>query len=50
MIAARERLRGCRVNNEVVMWHSSANRDESVFDDPNRFDIRRNPNNHLSLG
>src|SRR5262249_19550165 len=30
----------------VVMWHISANRDEDVFDDPFRFDIRRSPNLH----
>ncbi len=32
------------------MFYTSANRDEDVFDDPQRFDIRRSPNPHLSFG
>ena len=32
------------------MWYPSVNRDEEVFDDADRFDIRRNPNDHLSFG
>lgn len=39
-----------RKGDKVLMWYPSGNRDETVFDDPNRFDIRRNPNNHLSFG
>lgn len=39
-----------RAGEKVAMWYTSANRDESVFDDPQRFDIRRNPNPHLSFG
>jgi cytochrome P450 len=34
-------------------WRSgiaSANHDERIFADPERFDIRRNPNNHIALG
>lgn len=34
----------------VVVWIGSANRDERVFPDPDTFDIRRNPNRHLSFG
>jgi cytochrome P450 len=34
----------------VGMWYASANRDEDVFDDPERFNIRRNPNDHLAFG
>jgi cholest-4-en-3-one 26-monooxygenase len=34
----------------VVGWITSANRDEDVFDDPQRFDIHRSPNPHLSFG
>ncbi len=36
--------------DKVVFWHTSANRDESVFSDPNGFDIGRNPNNHMAFG
>ncbi|WP_051753440.1 cytochrome P450 [Streptosporangium amethystogenes] len=36
--------------DQVVFWLPSANRDETVFDDPDRFDVRRNPNRHLALG
>lgn len=45
-------LRGkpIRQGDKVLMWYPSANRDESVFDEPDRFDIRRTPNNHLSFG
>ncbi len=34
----------------VGMFYSSANFDETVFDDPQRFDITRNPNPHLGFG
>jgi cytochrome P450 len=36
--------------DKVVMFYTSANRDEDVFDDGQRFDIRRSPNPHLSFG
>lgn len=36
--------------DRVILIYPSANRDESVFDDPFRFDIRRNPNPHLAFG
>jgi cholest-4-en-3-one 26-monooxygenase len=39
-----------REGDKVLMWYPSANRDESVFEDPNRFDIRREPSFHLSFG
>ncbi|MFM8871099.1 MAG: cytochrome P450, partial [Actinomycetota bacterium] len=34
----------------VVMFYPSGNRDEAVFKDPYTFDIRRNPNPHLTFG
>jgi cholest-4-en-3-one 26-monooxygenase len=39
-----------RAGDKVVMWHISANRDEEVFDDPFRFDITRDPNDHVAFG
>jgi methyl-branched lipid omega-hydroxylase len=35
---------------KVVLWYNSANRDESVFEDPYAFDVRRDPNEHLGFG
>lgn len=35
---------------KVVMFYPSANRDETVFPDPWRFDITRSPNHHASFG
>ena len=34
----------------VVMYYESANRDQSVFQDPEKFDIMRNPNPHVGFG
>jgi cytochrome P450 len=39
-----------RAGDKVVVSFTSANRDESVFADPDRFDIRRQPNPHLVFG
>jgi cholest-4-en-3-one 26-monooxygenase len=34
----------------VVMFYRSANFDDEVFDEPNKFDIMRNPNPHVGFG
>jgi cytochrome P450 len=49
---ADTQLRGVDIaaGDKVMMFYTSANRDEDVFDDPQRFDIRRSPNPHLSFG
>jgi len=39
-----------RAGDKVVVSFTSANRDEAVFADPDRFDIRREPNPHLVFG
>jgi cytochrome P450 len=45
-------LRGRRIGagDKVVVFYSSANRDEEVFDAPERFDVARTPNEHLAFG
>ena len=34
----------------LVMYYMSANRDETVFEDPFAFDITRDPNDHIAFG
>jgi len=36
--------------DKVVLFYYSANRDEAVFADPERFDITRSPNPHVGFG
>jgi cytochrome P450 len=36
--------------DSVLLSYVSANRDEDVFDDPFRFDVRREPNKHVAFG
>lgn len=42
--------RQIKAGDRVTLWNPSANRDESVFDDPDCFSVRRNPNRHIALG
>ena len=39
-----------RAGDAVMASAAAANRDESVFDDPERFDITRDPNPHVAFG
>ena len=45
-------LRGetIRAGDKVVTWYVSANRDEEVFADAERFDVTRRPNDHVTFG
>jgi len=36
--------------DKVLLYYGSANRDEAVFDDPDRFDVLRDPNPHVGFG
>jgi cholest-4-en-3-one 26-monooxygenase len=38
-----------REGDKVVMWYVSSNRDESLYEEPDRFDVRRNPE-HQAFG
>lgn len=38
-----------REGEKVVMWYVSSNRDETRYEDPDRFDVRRNPE-HQAFG
>ena len=39
-----------RAGEKTTHWYPSANRDESVFDEPFRFDVQRSPNPHVAFG
>ncbi len=45
-------IRGQKISegDKLVIWYPSANRDEEIFDDSDRFDILRDPNEHLAFG
>jgi cytochrome P450 len=52
-VAVRDvELRGrtIRAGEKLIMFYPSANRDEAIFAEPYRFDIRRSPNEHLAFG
>jgi cholest-4-en-3-one 26-monooxygenase len=48
---AETELHGQRIGagEKVVMWYVSSNRDETRYEDPDRFDVRRNPE-HQAFG
>ncbi len=57
MTFRRTASRDCELNGQqithgdkVVMFYASANWDTEVFDAPERFDLSRNPNPHVSFG
>ena len=45
-------LAGAQIHDgqEILLLYPSANRDETVFDDPETFDITRSPNPHIAFG
>lgn len=45
-------LGGQKIGNgqSLIVWAGSANYDDAVFAEPERFDIRRSPNRHLGFG
>ncbi len=45
-------IRGQRIEEDqkVVFFHISANRDEDIFENPDKFDIGRSPNPHMAFG
>lgn len=45
-------IRGVRIREgeKLALWYPAVNRDEEVFENPQRFDVGRNPNDHLSFG
>lgn len=42
--------RAIAAGDKVVMFYGSANRDEEIFPDPDRFDVARSPNEHVAFG
>src|SRR3712207_3561742 len=44
------RGRTIRAGDKVTTWFVSGNRDEDVFEGPDRFDVGRSPNPHMTFG
>ncbi|HTW11289.1 MAG TPA: cytochrome P450, partial [Solirubrobacteraceae bacterium] len=42
--------REIKAGDKVVTWFVSGNRDETVFENPDTFDVGRNPNPHMTFG
>jgi len=51
-VAADAEIGGHRFleGERLLLMYPSGNRDEAVFDDPFRFDVRRDPNPHVAFG
>lgn len=45
-------IRGQKIKagQKVVPWFASGNYDTDIFDNPNKFDVARNPNEHMTFG
>lgn len=39
-----------KAGEKIVLWYSSGNRDELVYENPYEFDVLRSPNEHLGFG
>ncbi len=39
-----------KAGDKLALWYVSGNRDAAAFDDPHRFDVRRQPNPHQGFG
>ena len=39
-----------REGDKLALYYGSANRDATIFDDPDRLDVGRTPNQHVAFG
>ncbi|MFM7029750.1 MAG: cytochrome P450, partial [Micrococcales bacterium] len=39
-----------KAGQKVVTWFASGNRDEDIFENPNKFDVSRTSNEHMTFG
>lgn len=39
-----------KAGDKVVPWFASGNRDTAIFENPDKFDVQRNPNEHMTFG
>jgi cholest-4-en-3-one 26-monooxygenase len=51
-VMADTEIRGVPIpeGDKLLLWYPAVNRDEDVFDAPEKFDVARSPNDHLSFG